>query len=48
MLSAQLMIILDMTVVNIALPHIQANLHFSATSLSWVLNAYTRWPGCPG
>jgi hypothetical protein len=37
MLSAQLMIILDMTVVNIALPHIQANLHFSATSLSWVL-----------
>src|SRR5579872_4981666 len=41
MLSAQLMIILDMTVVNIALPHIQSGLHFSATSLSWVLNAYT-------
>jgi EmrB/QacA subfamily drug resistance transporter len=41
MLSAQLMIILDMTVVNIALPHIQAGLHFSAASLSWVLNAYT-------
>src|ERR1017187_7683004 len=41
MLSAQLMIILDMTVVNIALPHIQSNLHFSATSLSWVLNGYT-------
>jgi EmrB/QacA subfamily drug resistance transporter len=35
------MIILDMTVVNIALPHIQQGLHFSATSLSWVLNAYT-------
>jgi EmrB/QacA subfamily drug resistance transporter len=35
------MIILDMTVVNIALPHIQAGLHFSPTSLSWVLNAYT-------
>jgi EmrB/QacA subfamily drug resistance transporter len=35
------MIILDMTVVNIALPHIQHGLHFSATSLSWVLNAYT-------
>ena len=45
MLSAQLMIILDMTVVNIALPHIQANLHFSATSLSWVLNAYTLTSG---
>src|SRR5690242_18448519 len=41
MLSAQLMIILDMTVVNIALPHIQASLNFSTTSLSWVLNAYT-------
>jgi EmrB/QacA subfamily drug resistance transporter len=41
MLSAQLMIILDLTVVNIALPHIQAGLHFSTDSLSWVLNAYT-------
>src|SRR5215472_2417465 len=41
MLGAQLMIILDMTVVNIALPHIQSGLGFSATSLSWVLNGYT-------
>ncbi len=41
MLGAQLMIILDLTVVNIALPHIQHSLHFSATSLSWVLNGYT-------
>ncbi len=41
MLSAQLMIILDLTVVNIALPHIQTGLNFSAASLSWVLNAYT-------
>jgi EmrB/QacA subfamily drug resistance transporter len=41
MLSAQLMIILDATVVNIALPHILTSLHFSPTSLSWVLNAYT-------
>src|SRR6266566_3722787 len=45
MLSAQLMIILDMTVVNIALPHIQADLHYSATSLSWVLNGYTLTSG---
>jgi len=45
MLSAQLMIILDMTVVNIALPHIQGSLHFSATSLSWVLNGYTLTSG---
>ncbi len=41
MLGAQLMIILDATVVNIALPHIQTGLHFSATDLSWVLNGYT-------
>ena len=40
-LGAQLMIILDMTVVNIALPGIAHGLHFSAASLSWVLNAYT-------
>jgi EmrB/QacA subfamily drug resistance transporter len=45
MLSAQLMIILDMTVVNIALPHIQASLNFSTTSLSWVLNGYTLTSG---
>jgi EmrB/QacA subfamily drug resistance transporter len=41
MLGAQLMIILDATVVNIALPRIQDGLHFSATSLSWVMNGYT-------
>jgi MFS family permease len=34
-----------MTVVNIALPHIQASLHFSATSLSWVLTGYTLTSG---
>jgi EmrB/QacA subfamily drug resistance transporter len=39
--GAQLMIVLDATIVNIALPHVQTALHFSATSLSWVLNAYT-------
>jgi EmrB/QacA subfamily drug resistance transporter len=40
-LGAQLMIILDLTVVNIALPRIQHGLGFSAASLSWVLNAYS-------
>jgi EmrB/QacA subfamily drug resistance transporter len=40
-LGAQLMIILDMTVVNIALPSIARGLHFSEPNLSWVLNAYT-------
>jgi EmrB/QacA subfamily drug resistance transporter len=39
--ASQLMVILDATIVNIALPHIQQALHFSTTSLSWVLNAYT-------
>src|SRR5690242_7125574 len=37
----QLMLILDMTVVNVALPRIQGDLHFDTSSLSWVLNAYT-------
>ncbi len=39
--AAQLMVVLDATIVNIALPHIHRALHFSATGLSWVLNAYT-------
>lgn len=39
--GAQLMVILDATIVNIALPHIQAALGFSRTGLAWVLNAYT-------
>ena len=40
-LGAQLMIILDLTVVNIALPRIEHGLGFSAASLSWVLSAYS-------
>src|SRR5262249_41511086 len=39
--TCQLMAVLDMTVVNVSLPRIQAALHFSAAGLSWVLNAYT-------
>jgi EmrB/QacA subfamily drug resistance transporter len=39
-LTCQLMLVLDGTVVNIALPKIQETLHFSASNLSWVLNAY--------
>ncbi len=39
--GAQLMVVLDATIVNIALPRIQTALGFSDTSLSWVLNAYT-------
>jgi EmrB/QacA subfamily drug resistance transporter len=39
-LTSQLMVVLDTTIVNVALPHIQHGLHFSGTGLSWVLNAY--------
>jgi EmrB/QacA subfamily drug resistance transporter len=39
-LTCQLMAVLDATVVNVALPRIQHGLHFSATGLSWVVNAY--------
>jgi EmrB/QacA subfamily drug resistance transporter len=39
--SAQLMVVLDATIVNIALPHIKTALDFSPTGLSWVLNSYT-------
>jgi EmrB/QacA subfamily drug resistance transporter len=39
-LTAQLMVVLDNTIVNVALPHIQRGLNFSGTNLSWVLNAY--------
>jgi EmrB/QacA subfamily drug resistance transporter len=39
--AAQLMVVLDATIVNIALPSIHHALNFSTTGLSWVLNAYT-------
>jgi EmrB/QacA subfamily drug resistance transporter len=39
-LTAQLMVVLDGTIVNVALPHIQRGLNFSGSELSWVLNAY--------
>jgi EmrB/QacA subfamily drug resistance transporter len=34
------MIILDQTIVNVALPSIQTDLHFSQSALAWVVNAY--------
>jgi EmrB/QacA subfamily drug resistance transporter len=37
---AQLMIVLDTTIVNVALPSIQHDLHFSQSSLTWVINAF--------
>ena len=39
-LLAQLMIVLDATIVNVALPSIQQDLGFSQSSLTWVVNAY--------
>src|SRR2546427_2669977 len=39
--SAQLMVVLDAPIVNVALPHIQRALGFSGTNLEWVVNAYT-------
>src|SRR3954454_24958633 len=38
--AGMLMIVLDVTVVNVALPSIQEDLGFSASSLAWVVNAY--------
>ncbi|MEY9888552.1 EmrB/QacA subfamily drug resistance transporter [Catenulispora sp. MAP5-51] len=39
--TCQLMLVLDATIVNIALPKIQTSLKFTDANLSWVLNAYT-------
>jgi EmrB/QacA subfamily drug resistance transporter len=38
---AQFMVVLDATIVNVALPSIQRGLHFSTADLQWVVNAYT-------
>lgn len=40
-LTAQLMLVLDATIVNVALPVIRGQFGFSPATLSWVLNAYT-------
>jgi EmrB/QacA subfamily drug resistance transporter len=38
--TGMLMIVLDMTIVNVALPYIQADLRFSDSALAWVVNGY--------
>ncbi len=38
---AQFMVILDVSIVNVALPSIRTSLRFSATDLQWIVNAYT-------
>src|SRR6266705_671183 len=38
--TTQLMVVLDATIVNVALPHVQRALGFSGSGLEWVVNAY--------
>jgi EmrB/QacA subfamily drug resistance transporter len=38
--TAQFMVILDVAIVNVALPSIKSDLHFSETNLQWVISAY--------
>jgi EmrB/QacA subfamily drug resistance transporter len=39
--AAQLMVVLDATIITVALPSIQRSLHFSAANLEWVISGYT-------
>src|ERR671924_2109693 len=39
--TAQFMVILDVAIVNVALPSIKTDLHFSETGLQWVITAYS-------
>jgi len=41
LLVAQLMVILDITAVNIALPHIAIDLHLSGSKISWTITSYS-------
>ena len=40
-LVGQFMVVLDASIVNVALPSIQRDLHFSTSGLQWIVNAYT-------
>ena len=42
---AQFMVVLDATIVNVALPSIQPGLHFSPVNLQWIVNVYTLFFG---
>jgi EmrB/QacA subfamily drug resistance transporter len=43
--TAQFMVILDVAIVNVALPSIKSELHFSETGLQWVISAYAIFFG---
>ena len=40
-LVGQFMVVLDASIVNVALPSIQKDLHFTTSGLQWIVNAYT-------
>ena len=41
LVAAQFMVVLDIAIVNVALPSIKTDLHFSQVSLQWVITAYS-------
>jgi EmrB/QacA subfamily drug resistance transporter len=43
--TAQFMVILDIAIVNVALPSIKSDLHFSSATLQWVISAYAIFFG---
>src|SRR5688500_3345337 len=43
--AAQFVVVLDASIVNVALPSIGTDLHFAQDNLSWVINAYTLFFG---
>src|SRR3954449_11013695 len=43
--AAQFMVVLDIAIVNVALPSIRSDLHFSQESLQWVISAYSIFFG---
>ena len=45
MLAAQFMVVLDVSVVNVALPSIGADLHFSSADYQWAVSAYVLLSG---
>jgi EmrB/QacA subfamily drug resistance transporter len=45
MLGAQIMVVLDVSVVNVALPSIAADLHLSSSSYQWIVSAYVLLSG---
>ena len=45
MLAAQIMVVLDVSVVNVALPSIATDLHLSSSNYQWLISAYVLLSG---